>query len=435
MDAITTDGGARGSRIRARRLSLGLKQSAVARDCGISPSYLVLIEKGRRQIGGALLMRIAAVLDVPPARLTDGAPAGLLAELRAVPGAAALVEEEPAEALAERHPGWAGLLAAQAARIRALERRLAEASDRLAHDPRLAEAVHELISAVAAIRSSASILAEGALDENWRRRFLRNIREDAGRLAGGAEALTAWLERDGGGPASSDADPVAAASAWLARLPAEALASGVGGGGGEGEGAPGGLAGGIARAALDRFARDAELLPVGALSAAMEAAGGDPIAAAARLDLPEILVLRRLGVLGRGDGAGLILSDASGVPTLALVPDGFPLPRAGAACPNWPLHQVGGDGAAAAVCAVHGAEGQRWSCVAAARAARPGGLGAAPVVRSAMLVRPALSEPAERGIGPGCPLCPAERCAARREPFALSGEEERSADPKAPADL
>ena len=419
-----------GARIRARRLAAGLQQAAVARLCGISPSYLALIEKGRRPIGGALLVRLAAALDVPPARLAEGAPPALLAELRAVPGAGALAAEEPAHLLAERHPGWARLVAAQAARVRVLERRVEELGDRIAHDPRLAEALHEVISAVAAIRSSASILSEEGLDENWRRRFLRNVREDAGRLADGAGALTAWLEQGAagaeGGPARG-IDPVADASGWLAGLPARALASG-----GEGEPPPG-AAGQIARDALERFARDAALLPEAALRAAMDAAGGDPIAAAARLGVGEVMVLRRLAVLWRGEGAGLILADASGVPTLAMVPEGFPLPRPGAACALWPLHEVHGGGVSAAVCAVHGAGGRRWACTAAARARRPGGLGAPAVVRAAMLVRPADADPATRGIGPGCALCPAEDCVARREPFALAGPQGEAPPAGAPA--
>ena len=415
--------GRTGARIRARRLALGLRQSAVARECGISPSYLVLIEKGRRRIGGALLKRLAAALDVPPARLSEGAPVALVAEIRSVPGAAGILAAEPAEDLAESHPGWARLVADQSARVRALERRVAELGDRLAHDPGLADALHEVISAVAAIRSSASILAEGDLDTNWRRRFLRNIREDAGRLAGGAGALTDWLGRESGGDAGPGAappgvDPLAAASAWLGRLEPAALASG------DAAGAPEGAAGDVARGALARFARDAATLPEARLRGALAAADGDPLAAAAHLDLPETLVLRRLAVLTRGEGAGLILADASGVPTLALAPAGFPLPRPGAACPAWPLHDARGGGASAAVCAAAGAEGgadgRRWACVAAASTSRPGGIGALPVLAAAMLLQPADAAPATRVVGPGCALCPAASCPVRREPSALA---------------
>ena len=430
--AAAADGpGARsGERIRSRRLALGLQQAAVARECGISPSYLALIEKGRRRIGGALLVRIAAALGAPPAQLAEGTSPALLADLRAVPGARALAGAEPAEALAEAHPGWARLISEQARRVRALERRVAELGDRLAHDPRLAEALHEVISSAAAIRSSASILAEDGLDENWRRRFVRNVHEDAGRLAAGAGALTAWLEREApGAGAALERDPLPEASAWLSGLAPGALLSP------DGVDLPPGAAGRIARDALALFARDAALLPEAALRAAIEAAGGDPMAAAARLDVPETMVLRRLAVIQRADGAGLILADASGVPTLAMVPPDFPMPRAGASCPLWPLHEVRGGGAAAAICAVHGPDGRRWACTAAARIVRPGGLRAPPVLRAAMLVRPAGAAPATRGIGPGCALCPAEGCIARREPFALAAAEPRAPSAERPAVL
>ena len=71
-----------GSRIRERRSMVGLRQADLAREVGISASYLNLIEHNRRRIGGKLLVDIAGVLGVEPSLLTEGAEAALIATLR-----------------------------------------------------------------------------------------------------------------------------------------------------------------------------------------------------------------------------------------------------------------------------------------------------------------------------------------------------------------
>ena len=55
-----------GFRISNRRKSLKISQAALARLVGISPSYLNLIENNKRDIGGALLNRVATRLSNAP---------------------------------------------------------------------------------------------------------------------------------------------------------------------------------------------------------------------------------------------------------------------------------------------------------------------------------------------------------------------------------
>ena len=62
-----------GSRIRERRVALGLRQAEVALRAGISGSYLNLIEHNRRRIGGKVLLNIAAALETDPGALAEGA--------------------------------------------------------------------------------------------------------------------------------------------------------------------------------------------------------------------------------------------------------------------------------------------------------------------------------------------------------------------------
>ena len=52
-----------GTRLRERRLALGLRQGDLAAKVGVSASYLNMIEHNRRRIADALLERLAAALD------------------------------------------------------------------------------------------------------------------------------------------------------------------------------------------------------------------------------------------------------------------------------------------------------------------------------------------------------------------------------------
>jgi transcriptional regulator with XRE-family HTH domain len=53
-----------GARVRALRLRAGLTQAALARQLGVSASYLNLIERDRRPLPAELLLRLAQALDV-----------------------------------------------------------------------------------------------------------------------------------------------------------------------------------------------------------------------------------------------------------------------------------------------------------------------------------------------------------------------------------
>jgi len=192
-DALT------GSRIRERRVMAGQKQADLAKRIGISASYLNLIEHNRRRIGGKLLLNIAAALGVEPTALTEGAEAALIATLREAADDARLSGPEAtrADEFAGRFPGWADVLANAQRRIATLERTVETLTDRLAHDPHLAASMHELLTTAAAIRSTASILADTkTLEPEWRDRFHINIDQDSRRLADSAQALVGYLEAD-----------------------------------------------------------------------------------------------------------------------------------------------------------------------------------------------------------------------------------------------
>lgn len=425
-----------GSRIRARRLDLGIKQSALAQACEISPSYLNLIEHNRRRIGGKLLSAIARALSVDPAVLSAGAERSIVSALHAAAGArpGAAAETDRAEELASRFPGWSALVTEQAERIARLERTVETLSDRLTHDPFLSASLHDVLSTVTAIRSTSAILAEaGDVPADWEARFHRNMMEDSQRLAETSQALVDYLDA-GGDAAREIVAPQDELEAWLTERgfhiveleralapPIEAIIA---------EAAP--LTTSSARAMagrfLERYRVDARRVPLGPLKDTVGQDVPDPAALAARFGVDLGTIFRRLASLPEDSLAqvfGLVLCDGAGAFTLRKSIDGFPIPRFGAACPLWPLYQALSRPMAPvrALVSQPGAPERRFLTYAIAQPAQAMGFDAPPVHEAAMLIVPsdaAASQPqVVHPIGTSCRICPREGCRARREPSIL----------------
>ena len=424
------DQGLAGSRIREKRLDRGLRQAAVAESVGISPSYLNLIEHNRRRIGGKLLADLARVLEVDTGLLADGVDSDTLDQMR---GAAAAiggaVEVERTEELAARYPGWGGLIADQARKITALEEKSRELADRIAYDPQLAGSLHEVISAVSAIRSSASILVgPEELDQDWQRRFHENIHNDSLRLADSSEALIAYLEvpeavlEQSGSPfevvesyldqsgfhisaIEDGADPAAILKQADLQGPAEA----------------------VLRQFLHGYAADVSALPLAMFEKTCRKYHYDPAAIAQSLHVPLAMVMRRMAQLPPDQGhppMGLVICDAAGALTFIKSVPGFTMPRSGGACPLWPLfgalsrpHQP-----IRLEVEMPAPNATRFLCFALAEPIGPAAFDAPPALQSMMLVLP---DPPETGsvpypVGLSCRICPRNDCPSRREP-ALKG--------------
>ena len=415
-----------GARIRQNRLDRGLRQAAVAETVGISPSYLNLIEHNRRRIGGRLLADIARVLGVDPALLTDGADDATLDQMKS---AAALlsaeVELSHTEELAARYPGWSALIAAQSRRIEALQAQVQALSNRISFDPQLAQSLHEVISAVTAIRSTASILVGPEdLDSDWQRRFHQNIHDDSVRLADSSGALVAFLEAPDEASAGA-ATPVEQVEAYLGQTEFH-LAAIEGGGSPQDVVAqadlPQAAASVLARFA-DQYARDAAVLPLESLEATIKRDGYDPARIAQRLDAPFATVLRRLATLPRTRGhppIGLAISDAAGALLLLKTVPGFAMPRAGGACPLWPVFSaISRPGQPVRVdVALPAQDGSKLRCYAIATARPAARFDIPPVVQSVMLVMPDPPDATDEAfpVGVSCRICPRQDCASRREP-------------------
>lgn len=424
-----------GSRIRERRIALGIKQADLAKQAGISASYLNLIEHNRRRIGGKLLVNIAGILGVEPAVLTEGAGAAMLASLReaaaAVPQASAEVDR--VDEFAGRFPGWAQLLADRMARIASLERMVETLNDRMTYDPLLATSLHEMLTTVTAIRSTAAILTDpGDVEPEWQARFLRNISEDSARLAETSRSLVAYLEADGetvtetGTPQEEMDDALEDVGHHVAALEEGADVTAAL----DAVGADMTSAGrSLLRVWLDRYAQDARAVPKAALLRAVGDRGLNPAALAGALDADPARIMRRLAAMRADDlpaPVGLTVCDSSGVLIYRKpVPD-FPMPRVGAGCPLWPLYRALNRPfvIVSQPLAQSGRPGPGLRADALAVSQGPIAVNRDAVFHAHMLLRPLAREdrPEEvLEVGVTCRICPRQACPQRREPSVVAG--------------
>ncbi|MBU2958479.1 DUF2083 domain-containing protein [Paracoccus sp. C2R09] len=403
-----------GTRIRERRMAQDRRQSDVARAVGISPAYLNLIEHNRRPVSAELLEKLAVELQITPEELSEGREEVRIAALREAAAHPVAGDSPPeldqlSEFLA-RYPGWSELLIAQSRRAASLERQLVDLSDRMTQDPYLLTTMHEVLSAVTSVRSTAAILVEdGDVAPEWRDRFHANLHQDSQRLSVTAQSLVAYL--DGFEAEGTAASPQEEVEAWLA----------------DGADASIQLSSDAARQMAAtigvRLARDRQALPDQMLLDAL-GQGGDVVAMAALLDLAVDLVMRRIVDLQPEGfaGAGLLVCDASGVPVLRRAARGFALPRPGDSCALWPLFQALAAPNVALAHHVVTTEGRSFATVSHSTRRQPLGLHGPWLTEATMLMVP-LDGPAPQDalpVGPACRICPRDDCVARREPSILA---------------
>lgn len=422
-----------GSRIRERRIVARIKQAELARNAGISASYLNLIEHNRRRIGGKLLLDIAGILEVEPSLLSEGAEATLIATLReaASSHSDARPELDRVDEFAGRFPGWANLLAEVQQRQDRLERTVETLTDRLTHDPHLAASMHEVLSMVTAIRSTAAILAEpGEIEPEWRDRFTRNLNEDSQRLAESSSALVQYLDR-----ADDETSEMGAAQDELDAFlnvhshHFEALENQTAEGRELVANAPElvtGPARQLAIKVLDRYSEDALQLPRADLIKLCQLHNVDPVKIAQDVGVNLDCVMRRLATLPEAETngpVGLAVCDASGTLTYRKAIEAFPMPRFGASCPLWPLFQA----FSRPLVPLQGfleQTGRDATIFESTAIALPvGGFQANqdPFFEATMIFRPVPNaQTSARPVGSSCRVCARVDCFGRREPSIIS---------------
>jgi predicted transcriptional regulator/transcriptional regulator with XRE-family HTH domain len=427
--------GLTGSRIRERRAIAGLKQAELASKVGISASYLNLIEHNRRRIGGKLLLTIASTLGVEPSALTEGAEAALIANLRVAATDANMpnAEVDRAEEFAGRFPGWAEVLSAAHRRIGTLERTVEVLSDRLTLDPKLAASVHELLTTAAAIRSTASILADDKdITAEWRNRFHVNLDQDSRRLADTSKVLVTYLDtQEGDNAARSVSSPQEEVEAFFEAnnysfqgiedgnvVVADIIS--------QAEQLSSVAARRIGTGILQQVAADARLVNLELLRTQVETVGMNPVALAYHFKVPVPLILRRLGALPDLQ-AGIVVCDRSGSLLFRKSTTGFSIPRFGAVCPLWPIFDVLGNAGQVLRRRVvqSGRTDTEFECYAVAEPTKTTEYNKLPLMQATMLIVPHQS--ADKAdhinadeIGSTCRVCSRAKCPARREPSILS---------------
>ena len=188
-----------GSRIRQRRRELSITQTNLARQVGISSSYLNLIEWNKRRVGPELARHIADVLSLDIEDLS-GAPLRHLRQMLHDMAQLSLLEETKPEAdrideFIGRFPGFARSLAALGQDIRQSRDYIKILSERLANDPYLGTNIHKMLTHISAARAAVEIIMQYP-DESreQQQRFLTIIYDETRQLSSVCEALAAYFD-------------------------------------------------------------------------------------------------------------------------------------------------------------------------------------------------------------------------------------------------
>jgi len=182
-------GPAVGLKIRQRRKDMGITQAAMARKIGISASYLNLIEANAR-IAANLKFNVGELSGARERRISD--------DLRELPADPLLqnLNLEPAgvEELVTHHPDWARALLTVYRAYLDGNQKVSALSDRLSKDPDLQHSVHQMLTHITSIRSTAEILHdEDTLDTRQLRQFYATLSHQSSELSRVAQELVSFF--------------------------------------------------------------------------------------------------------------------------------------------------------------------------------------------------------------------------------------------------
>ncbi|GAA0626863.1 XRE family transcriptional regulator [Brevundimonas kwangchunensis] len=436
-----------GGRLKRVRRELGLTQTAMAGDLGVSPSYLNHIERNQRPVSAQLLLRLAETYDVDLRTLGQtGGPA---------------TEAELAEALAD--PVFQGLAAPRHEIVQLAE-----------DQPTVADAFLRLYRAFADQRARAQTgpqTDDGPAD--WVREYVQARRNHFPELDALGEALAASLEADAPGEPFEirvRARLSAAHGLTVRTLPAEVmvewtrrydphrkrllLSETLGPSSRAfavayqlaqvehaadletliaGSGAPDEAARRLLKVSLTNTLAAAILMPYAAFQTAAEANGYDLPRLQARFGVSFEQAAHRLTTLSRPTARGvpffLMRVDQAGNVSKRFASGSFPFSRFGGACPRWRLHSTFRTPGRIVTQIIETPDGQRWFTLARTvnRQGHDGfsegqdlaiGLGCE-LKHAHRLIHARgldLGAPEVTPIGPACRLCHRHPCAERAAP-------------------
>lgn len=188
---------------------------ALAAAAGISPAYLNMIEHNKRPIAGALLLRLAEALELPPSDLTGQEESRMLSQLRAA-AADPLFHDHDLDLDAipavmgvapDLLRAFVTLYAAYRRgeeRVESLSEHVEALSERVSHDPYLAQTSHRILTHITSIRSFAEILRDYAdLDDSERQTFVETLVGDSRQLTEIATEMFSFLTSGTGNSSGS----------------------------------------------------------------------------------------------------------------------------------------------------------------------------------------------------------------------------------------
>lgn len=188
-----------GYKVRERRKHLGFTQAALARDLGISASYLNLIEANKRSVGGQLATKLAATLGLEVGELTGITEQRLRDDLRELAADPVLnhidLELNYADEIIARNPNWARMILALYRAYLDRNQALSLLNDRLNQDPWLQGAMHTMLTRITTLRSISEILNSGDnIPAEQRAHFEQVLHDESTRLTETAQNLVAHFE-------------------------------------------------------------------------------------------------------------------------------------------------------------------------------------------------------------------------------------------------
>lgn len=179
---------------------MGITQAGMARNLGISPSYLNLIEANKRTIGGRLLNELARALDMDLNALRGESQRQLIADLVEAAGDPSIrrlgIDASSVPELVGRFSGWAEALRNTLRAAHEQEGAIEALSNRLSQDPELSDALFRIITHVTAIRSTTEILKGGDdVTPKMRVRFETMVAEETTRLADTTQVIVRYFDQ------------------------------------------------------------------------------------------------------------------------------------------------------------------------------------------------------------------------------------------------
>ncbi len=424
-----------GTRIRENRRSKGVSQAALAKQAGISASYLNLIEHNRRGIGGKTLLALARVLDVDPRSLNEGADQALVGRVEQAAALAPTIacETDKTEEFIARFHGFARLIGRQFDRAKVQDETLQAMSDQMNSDPFFSEAMHLMLSNITTIKSTAEILSdEGNLPNDLKQRFLSNLLNETERLAQTATDVLQHFEPSAQSDASSsDTAPTEAIlernNYYISQLernfisPIDYVAQL-------------NLSKSDEKEAVDmlvRYCTVIQKLPIDTFLSFAKDCNYNPVSISRKLNVPLDTVMRRLAHLPQHDNIprfGILECDGSGavifrkqLPTLAL-------PRYGSACPLWPIYRSFSQPLQPIKAFLNTPTGERFLTYSLAQYVDQNTVGLPARATAIMVFTPdyemfmpksEITSQPNLAVGLQCSVCPRDNCDARRAKYLL----------------